>query len=316
MSTGKGDTNLTVHDDATEGKRDGEGDARVHRAHEERPKPSGSASRSGPSTSATAVVGARSSAMAERSLRERRRERDRRAERTALAVVTLVFLGIGTGGYYVLSSGLLDGGSDAAADDGSLAATSGRTEPALRPPPVERRSVSAAIDETPDLPAIRMMGGDGLTVAAEGIPEVTSDDTRPAAGVAAAIETCRFAYGVWEFSPNKRFRFMTTCGPMAGQILVGAYEIQGSRLRLSPLVDGAVTLVSEFEVEKPSKMLTHVKVGSPERPILLEVTQRITTIRAGLEGEAFRATYAPRNTLQPPGVRAPSERGSLADQLQ
>ncbi|MCK6548232.1 hypothetical protein L6R52_20460, partial [Myxococcota bacterium] len=233
-----------------------------------------------------------SSELADRSRKERRRERDRRAEKTALRAVVATFVVLGGGLYWLLNSELVD----TPVPEGD---PTQQTKAVPRPRPV----TTAAIDETPDLPALRQLATEGLTIAAEGLPEVLASDGSSEASLVAAIETCRFAYGVWEFSPNKRFRFITTCPGLDGQILVGAYETRGSQLHLSPLVDGVSTMVSVFEVEKPSKMTTEIAVGSGARMITLGVNQRVTAMRGGLQGEAFRDTYAPRNTLSLPGGR-------------
>lgn len=250
------------------------------------------------------------SELAERSKKERRRERDRRAEKTALRAVIFTFVLLGVGLYALLNSDLVD-----------TPVPESDATPATKAPPRPRPVTTAEIDETPDLPALRQLATEGLTIAAEGLPEVLASDGSSEASLAAAIETCRFAYGIWEFSPNKRFRFITTCPGLEGQILVGAYEARGSQLLLSPLVDGVSTMVSLFEVEKPSKMTTEIAVGAGARRITLGVNQRVTAMRGGLQGEAFRDTYAPRNTLSVPGGRArpaPSEgatKGTKRDPL-
>lgn len=151
-----------------------------------------------------------------------------------------------------------------------------------------------------------------MTIAAEGLPEVAASGVVEAPASVAALETCRFAFAVWEFSPNKRFRFLTTCPALKGQIMVGAYEISGSTIRMSALVDPPVQILSVFEVEKPSRLVSSLRVDHPGTPpITLVVNQRVTTIRAGIEGEAFRDTYAPRNTMQ---VQIPLPEGRSPDQ--
>lgn len=233
--------------------------------------------------------------MAERSLRQRRRERDRRAERRALRVVFVMFMMIGAAGYFVINSSLL---ADPEPRRSDPAAGEQESAPAA-PAPVIR--TSSPIDETPDIPALRSMRDEGLTIVAAGIPDVTAADQGDAVAQIAALETCRFAFGVWEFSANHRFRFLTTCEALEGQVLIGAYEVQGTVVRMSPLSDGATQFMSEFQVEKPSHVTTKAIVRVGDRPVLLVVNQKVTDMRAALAGDAFHDTYAPRNTLQPRG---------------
>jgi hypothetical protein len=236
---------------------------------------------------------------ADRSIRQRRRERDRRAEKTALRLVFGLFVALGVGGYFLINSELVSGPEE------ERDSTAGAENRADAPPPVKAppksKGTTSKFDETPDIPALRALMSEGLTIAAEGIPEVVAAEQSNPASLAAATETCRFAYGIWEFSPNKRFRFLTTCSAFEGQTLVGAYEVQGSVVRMSPLIDGAVEIVSEFEVEKPSKMHSAIKVTAGEQAFKLDVHQLVTTIRGGLQGEAFRDSFAPKNTLSLPG---------------
>lgn len=257
---------------------------------------------------ASAVVPATpktSTELSDRARKQRKRERDRRAERTALAAVIAVFAAIGGVGYWVSSS--IEESEPKVVTPEELAAAKAAAAVKIAE---QKKATTSHIDETPDLPALRMMMSEGLTIAAEGLPEV-SPETAPVeqTGVFAAVETCRFAYGVWEFSPNKRFRFLTTCEAKDGQILVGAYEIKGSKVVMSPLVDAPAVMVSELEVEKPSTMISKVAYGQN----ILEVKQRIQVMRGGMEGEAFRATYEPRNTLTPPGAKPKKE--SLFDAI-
>jgi hypothetical protein len=153
------------------------------------------------------------------------------------------------------------------------------------------------------------MHREGLTVGAEGLPAVSAVVEGPAVAAKAAVETCRFAFAVWEFSPNQRFRFLTTCPPLKGQVLVGAYEVEGSRLRLSPLLTEGVELVSEFELAKPSRVFTRVRFADPRGEVVLGVEQRLTAMRPGLDGDAFRDTFAPRNALTLPSNPGPTGRG-------
>jgi hypothetical protein len=236
---------------------------------------------------------------ADRSIRQRKKERDRRAEKTALRMVIGAFFVVGVGGYLLINSDLVSGPDS----DRVREPEREPKNPPLVKTEVKPKNLSSHFEETPDIPALRALTSEGLTIAAEGIPEVTANDPSPQASLAAAVETCRFAYGVWEFSPNKRFRFLTTCGAFEGQTLVGAYEVQGSRVRMSPLIDGGVEIVSEFEVEKPSRIKSEIKVTQGERALRLDANQRVTTIRGGMEGEGFRDTYTPKNTLSLPGQK-------------
>jgi hypothetical protein len=226
--------------------------------------------------------------------------------------VIFVFVGVGALGIWFVNSDLFN-----EPEDPNATARTASAKQVEKRPAKQRAVTTAAIDETPDLPALRLLAADGLTLAAEGIPEVNAADENNAAAISvlAAIETCRFAYAVWEFSPNKRFRFLTTCEALEGQVLVGAYEVQGSVIRMSPLTDGPATITSQLEVEKPSKMSTTVVFNSNGRTMSLMVNQRVTTMRGGLEGEAFQATYAPRNTLKVPGQR-PSQPAPQGQQPQ
>jgi hypothetical protein len=252
-----------------------------------------------------ATLGGSSPAEMDRLRKQKRRERDRRAERMALGAVLLVFISIGTGGYFLTRDMKDEVPVPPTPDEIAQARTK-----ALEKKAALQKAHTSKLVETSDLPALRMMSTRGLTVAAEGLPEVSANVQSSEAGVLAAIETCRFAYGVWEFSPNKRFRFLTTCEAKEGQVLVGAYQVSGTTVTLSTLIDGPGQLTSTFELEKPSRMITHAIYGG----ILLEVNQSITTLREGMEGEAFRATFEPRNTLNPPGAKPKKE--SLFDALQ
>lgn len=237
-----------------------------------------------------------STELSERARRQRRMERDRRAERRAIGVVgfALVLLG---GGALVAVNLLMDDPPPAAPQP---------ADPAAEAPPAPSRPmgvISTPIEETPDLPVLRFLRQDGLTVGAEGLPEVVARPEAGEIGPRAAVESCRFAYGVWELSPNKRFRFLTTCEALKGQILVGAYEVEGATVRMSPLPAQDMLLVTEMSLERPS--VAHTRVLRPGDPNpVLEVKQRLTALRPGLEGEAFRDAYEPRNTIAPRGAPA------------
>jgi hypothetical protein len=299
-----GAPNLKVHDDPE----------KVHKAFrpESSVKPDDKTNINTPVAAPASVIPAtpmRSTELSERSRKQKKRERDRRAERTALGAVILIFLMIGGMGYWI-SSSITDDEPSKPPTPEEIAAAKAQVALKLAE---KKAATTSRLDETPDLPALRMMMSEGLTIAAEGLPEVSASVQTPEAGVLAAIETCRFAYSVWEFSPNKRFRFLTTCEGKDGQILVGAYETSGSKVTLSPLVDGPAMIISELEVEKPSTMTTKVGYG----PIVLDVKQRIGVLRGGMQGEAFRATYEPRNTLPTPGAAAkPKAKDPLLEAIQ
>ncbi len=234
-----------------------------------------------------------STELAGASRKARRRERDQRAERRAMQV--LVFLFVGLGGLAFIAVGFIPDDPPTPAQpavDGGLAVAP--------PPPPKRPGIVSTFEETADLPALKSLSDEGLTVAAEGLPEVTAASDATGLESQAALQTCRFAYGVWEFSPNKRFRFLTTCGALDGQILVGAYQVQGTKVRMSPLTVGSVTITTEFEVQKPSKMKSQLTLRDGT---VLMVSQRVTAIHPGMEGEGFRNTFAPKNTLLPQGLR-------------
>ena len=241
--------------------------------------------------------------------RQRRRERDRRAERRAIQVVVALFLGIGGLAFLAVNALLEEPKPPAApvavngAENGAASPGQGVVEP--NKPALAPGVFASRATETTDLPVIRSMKSEGLTLAAEGIPEVLADEEGQDVALKAALETCRFAYGVWELSPNRRFRFLTTCPGLEGQILLGAYEVQGTVVRMSPLMSLGAELVTELQLEKPSQARTRVTVREGGRALELTVNQRLTTMRAGLEGEGFRDTYRGRNTLQVPGLRPP-----------
>ena len=239
---------------------------------------------------------ASSSAMSSSSTKARRRQRDRRAESRAVQVLVGLFVGVG-GLALVAVNVLLDD-----PEPGPLPVATAPDETPQPVPPPPETVISTPFVEQIDLPALRQLKNEGLTIAAEGLPEVSSPERGARVGPLAARETCRFAYGVWEFSPNKRFRFLPTCAAMDGQVLYGAYAVDGAVIRMSPLRVSGAEIVSEFQVEKPSRMLTRVAVQ--DAGVNLEVRQRVTVIRAGLAGDGFFSTYADRNTLSVPGARA------------
>lgn len=296
-------SSLKVHDDPNAPEE------KLHKAFDpSKPPPADAAGAPAAAAAAEAPPQRSSTELADRDQfrKQKKRERDRRAERTALGAIILVFLGIGGAGYMITSSMIDDTPREPTKEEIALA-----KEKAVKAAADRRAKNTSHIDETPDLPALRMMLSEGLTIAAEGLPEVSVSAQTNDSGPLAALETCRFAYGVWEFSPNKRFRFLTTCAAREEQIMVGAYTIDGSTVIMSPLVDGPAKIESKLEVEKPSTMTTHVTYGT----LVLDVNQRINTLRGGMEGEAFRATYIPKNTLNPPGTKPHTSKDPLLDAI-
>ncbi|MEQ8280059.1 MAG: hypothetical protein RMA76_01875 [Deltaproteobacteria bacterium] len=241
---------------------------------------------------------ATSTELAESSRKARRRERDRRAERRAMQWLVAGFVGLGGIGLVAVNVLIDDTPSPASAS------TDDPTNPDEPPPPVKpppRRSpgvFTTAPTEAVDIPAIRQLRADGLTIAAEGLPEVIANGEGQAVAPLAALETCRFAFSVWEFSPNRRFRFMTTCAPLEGQILYGAYEIRGGKVHMSPLTTPIARITSVFDAERPASMKTKVEsMLKGEVMMTFEVNQRVTVMRAGLHGEGFHDTYRQKNTI-------------------
>lgn len=253
--------------------------------HDERPREAEPAPRS-------------STELAERARRQRRRERDRRAERRAIFVVVALFVGLG-GAALAAVNLLWEEPPARPPTDPAGAAGAGEVAEAPAPEPTRPTGViSTPLEETPYLPVIRKLRQEGLTIGAEGLPEVLALEDGPEIPKHAALESCRFAYAVWELSPNKRFRFLTTCGALEGQILVGAYVVQGTKVRMSPIGAQGIELVTELDLEKPTEATTTVRrAGAPTA--MLAVKQRLTAIRPGLDGGAFYDSFAPRNTIAP-----------------
>ena len=260
-----------------------------------------------------------STALSERARRQRRRDRDARAERRAFLFVAGAVLVVGAAlwigvGYWAPES---PAGAPPAAVTGDPAAPSadpgGAPEARRAEAPTLRRH--STFEEPVDLPALRALQQEGLTIAAEGLPEVLTDQKGPTVDRWAAELSCRFAYGVWEFSPNRRFRFLTTCKALRGQRLVGAYDVEETALRLSPLSLPNATLSTTFYVERPSRLKTDVVVTSRGTVVTtFRILQRVTVIRPGLEADGFLQTFAPKNHLGiPSGSRTsvpPRERGA------
>jgi hypothetical protein len=236
-----------------------------------------------------------SSEMADSSKRQRRRERDRRAERRAMQTVVLVFLGLG-GGSLALVNYLIE-------EEPVVPPPPPDPNAVVEPPPPPTGVISTKIDDTPDIPAFQHLRDTGLTIAAEGIPQVDALEAGGSVAALAALETCRFSYAVWEFSPNERFRFMTTCGALEGQVMFGAYKIDGGVIRMSPLVTDTDAVTSEFHVEKPSKMVSFVS-RTRDGPQVLEIRQKVTSMRPGMDGDAWRDAFLDRNTIHLPSEKS------------
>lgn len=244
--------------------------------------------------------------LAQRSQKQRRRDRDQRAEKAAQRVVIGLGLGLGALALILVNSDYFD---DAPGERPTVSTPS--------PTPVETKPpLAAAPDETPDLPLFNKVNSEGLTIVAEGLPEVVAIDPANPPALLAGIQTCRFAYGIWEFSPNHAFRFLSTCSVLDGQVLVGAYEIHGSAIHLSPISSDGTTTVSVFEVEKPSRMISKVSIQprADGPSVVLEVRQRITGMRPGMDGNAFFRTFAARNTTEIQGMPTRREAGGPGGQ--
>lgn len=237
-----------------------------------------------------------STEMAEVSRRQRKRERDKRAERRAIQTILFVFVGLG--GAALVGVNLLLHDEPVSTPPPSEEEKQGLS----LPPPGGTGVISTSIDETPNIPAFRALSNEGLTIVAEGLPQVDALAGGTGVQALAALETCRFAYAVWEFSPNKRFRFMSTCGALDGQVMFGAYEVDGAVLRMSPLITDTDAVVSEFFVERPSRMVSRVsrRQGGPE---VLTITQKVTDMKPGLDGDAWRDAFSGKNTINLPGGR-------------
>jgi len=248
-----------------------------------------------PSAEAVTSPPERSTAqMAEQSRKELRRARDAHAESVAMRVLLFVFLGVGGLGLVLINAGIIDiGGPISQPAPGEA----GSPQPS---PPV----LTAAPVESSKIPALQSLEREGLTIVAEGLPEVIAIDPLAPPGILVGIESCRYTFAIWEFSPNKRFRFMTTCELMKGEILAGAWHRDGSNILMSPLISAASSMKSRFEVEKPSRMITEIKITAPNaKPVQLLVKQRITGMRPGMDGASFLTAYEPRNTIKVKGIR-------------
>ena len=176
--------------------------------------------------------------------------------------------------------------------------------------------LAAAPAQRADIPALASLEREGLTIVAEGLPEVLAIEPATPPEQVVAIESCRYAYAIWEFSPNKRFKFYSTCELMEGQVLAGAWTRDGAKIRMSPITSGASELLSVFAVESPSEMVTEVQITSGGQTLQLRVKQRITGMRGGMDGEGFHANFRSRNKTKvhgirivrtpPPGTKAPA----------
>ena len=267
---------------------------------------------------------------ADRARRARRQARDSFAERRAIQVILAIFLGIGG-----LSLGILNFGRPFSSDRSNPPSTGvahpssptspikGREKPPRRRTgaPANAREATTSLDETPDVPALRFLQHEGLTVGAEGIPRVAS--TASEVATVAGRETCRFAYATWEFSPNQTFRFISSCQGFGRLELLGAYELRGSRVYLSELAAGAARWTGVLRVEHPASMVT--RLVSPDgagRAHELQITQRITVVRGGLHGDDFVDGFKRRNRLRVPDgsnrpeTSAPDAQGEGASKLE
>ena len=254
------------------------------------------------------VAGPSTFELAAPSRRARRRARDRRALLAALGVTLMLAAGVGVAGWLWIqnlpeaTSRLPTSDPDEAASaelaarrppQTGAAAGSGRPEGAG----AARRPgfVSTELDETPDLPALRRLQDEGLTLGgAEGLPDVRGQLPAQLAG----LLSCRFAFGVWEFSPNHRFRFLTTCGHEAQRVWVGAYGVEGTQIATSPLQADGVTWSTVFQLQKPTHLVTQVQ--GPDGPITIR--QKLTAVTPGLKGEGFRSAFSEKNRLTVQGV--------------
>ena len=242
--------------------------------------------------------------MAQQSRKELRRERDAQAEKMALRVLLFVFLGVGGLGWGLINSGVIDLGGPVSGG-GEADKKPVPTAPVLTAPPVESAKI----------PALESMEREGLTIVAEGLPEVVAIQPARPPQMLVGIESCRYTFAIWEFSPNKRFRFMTTCELLKGEILAGAWHREGSEVLLSPLTSAGSQMRSRFEVEKPSRMVTDIEITAPNaKPVKLMVRQRITGMRPGMEGAGFLRVYEPRNTVKVQGIRIVPEKVSPSPQ--
>lgn len=243
-----------------------------------------------------------STELAEPSRRRRRRERDRRLEKRAIFLVLFLFVGGGAAALMAIDVFMPEEASTPVEVNPAAAVATGLAAPVRRPSGV----ISSGIEQSPDLPVLRLLEREGITIGAEGLPEVLALTGSANVSAQAALESCRFAFSVWELSPNKRFRFLSTCGLLKGQVLVGAYAVSGTKIRLSPLSANGVVLTTELSLERPTRATTSVSIAGAKTP-MLAVKQRLTAIRPGLEGDGFRNAFAPRNNISP-RVAAPAPR--------
>lgn len=272
---------------------------------------------------------------ARRALKAQRRARARYVERRVMVLMLgAILLGSGIGFLLIqLLFGESDaetppvvavrlapqGDGDSAADFEDLAPRSGLHAQALHAQAAAQtgapmvgppRPVAVGGEARPEIPALTAMLDQGLTIVAEGLPDLGLAKGQVSPEVAAEI-SCRLAFGIWEFSPNHRFRFLSSCQAFDGEILVGAYTIEGADVLLSPLPAGRGEMRGLFKVERPSEMQTGIKLPSG----LVTIRQRVNVIKTGLLGDDLRFRYQERNRLRIPSAPPKAGEAEEADPL-
>lgn len=272
---------------------------------------------------------------ARRALKAQRRARARYVERRVMVLMLgAILLGSGIGFLLIqLLFGESDaekppvvavrlapqGDGDSAADFEGLPSRGGLHAQALHAAPASQseapmvgppRPVAVGGEARPEIPALTAMLDQGLTIVAEGLPDLGLAKGQVSPEVAAEI-SCRLAFGIWEFSPNHRFRFLSSCQAFDGEILVGAYTIEGADVLLSPLPAGQGEMRSLFKVERPSEMQTGIKLPSG----LVTIRQRVNVIKTGLLGDDLRFRYQERNRLRIPSAPPKAGEAEEADPL-
>lgn len=256
----------------------------------------------------------------DRAKRAQRRDRDALAERRAVQAILAIFFGFGGMGFLALNlSGLGLGGTSeqgdtkskekrrgtATIDKASSSASSGLA--ASGSPASEAVSGglggagSSATRVVPAPSHMEALRHTGLTIGTEGVPQ--SEANFPRARAAVGLQACRFAYGVWEFSPNQTFRFLSTCSGLGRLELVGGYQLRDEQIYLSELVVGNTRWTSVFQLAAPSTMRSLVRLDQT-RTIALK--QRVTVAQEGLHGDEFRQDLRSKNLLTVPGPERPA----------